>query len=126
MLSREFYESNREYKKAVESDKAFYARRQTRQIRADARKVDPNSGFRLNTQKVAAAANSGVMQAIRNAEAARQAEAARVTFIPKRDRRGQCVRFPRIQFEELQCIAHRTGAACQAAGAVGALAQAQP
>lgn len=79
--------NKREAKQAIESDKAFYTRRQARQIRADARKVDSNSGFRLNTQKVAAAANSGVMQAIRNAEAARQAEAARVASIPKRDRR---------------------------------------
>ena len=42
------FNSRREAKQFAEAETAFFARRETRRIRAAARIVDPNSGFRLS------------------------------------------------------------------------------
>ena len=77
------YDSAREFKRARESNVAFNLRRQYRRIRAEARVIDPNAGFRLSNKAVA---EGSAMLAIRKADQARREEEKRVAAINKRDR----------------------------------------
>ena len=45
------YDSAREMKKVREADIAFHLRRKFRRIRAEARVIDPNAGFRADQQR---------------------------------------------------------------------------
>ena len=78
------YESAREFKKARESDIAFHLRRQLRRIRAEARVVDPNAGFRLSAKAMEA---GSVVMAIRRADQQRREEQQRIVQINARDRK---------------------------------------
>lgn len=74
----------KEAKRMLEQERAFYLRKYYRAIRAAARRVDPNSGFRLSAKSQAAAAS--LRESVAKIDAMRLAEAARIAAIPKRDR----------------------------------------
>lgn len=81
------YDSAREMKKAREANIAFHARRSTRAIRAAARIVDPNSGFRLNVDPVLAAKIKAAGERMKQQAAENAALIAQRNKISARDRR---------------------------------------
>lgn len=76
--------NEREFKRARESDIRFNLRRQFRRMRAEARVVDPNAGFRLSAKAVK---EGSAMLAIRKADQARREEQQRIAQINARDRK---------------------------------------